>query len=148
MLPIDLYTYVWHRPGASNVIDFAKPDGTTLHLVNSREELLARYPDAVLSTYEAWSSARGAEQDSSVTWTEITERQFWDALGALPPALQIGSAFLLGEPFDHHAVTGQPRFTAYVQRVIAGAEDVRTERFEASSRPMTRAEFRASFLSS
>lgn len=34
-------------------------------------------------------------------------------LGVLPPAYMSQGYFLVGEPLDHHATTGQPRFEAY-----------------------------------
>ena len=54
-------------------------------------------------------------------------------LECLPPAAWIGAAFLVGEPSDHHAGTGAPRFQAC--RYVAGV-------YEASSRPLTLDEFR------
>jgi hypothetical protein len=55
-------------------------------------------------------------------------------LNVLPPAAWIGGAFMVGEPTDHCAETGRPRFQAYRERGM---------QFEVASRPMTIAEFRA-----
>jgi len=68
-----------------------------------------------------------------ITWTETTEDRYNDMLEVLPPAAMIGSAFLVGEPSDHCAATGQPRFEAFRQR---GAV------YLVASRPMTIRELR------
>lgn len=73
-----------------------------------------------------------------VTWTECTEEVYSDMLDVLPPAAMKGGSFLVGEPWDHHAMTGQPRFAAYIKR---------QGKFFTASRPMTRAEFLALFTS-
>jgi len=55
-------------------------------------------------------------------------------LEVLPPALWLRGGFLVGEPFDHDAGNGQPRYGAY-RRIDGG--------YMVASRPMTTAEFRA-----
>lgn len=68
-----------------------------------------------------------------------TEDAYWQALEALPPALQLGGAFLLGEPYDHRlcCVTGKvyPSWHLHVEH----DRDV----FLRGSVPITIPEFRA-----
>jgi hypothetical protein len=66
-------------------------------------------------------------------WKLITEERYDEMLGVLPPALQTGLGFLVGEPYDHDA-QGRPRFTGFV---CLG------EHFFESDSPMTCIEFRA-----
>ena len=99
-------------------------------LENVRQE----YPTAQRVNIDEWCKAKGERQSGPVTWSEVTEAQYMEALEVVPPAFFDGRNFLLGEPQDHHAGNGQPRFAAY--RNEGG-------KFLASSRPMTRAEFRA-----
>jgi hypothetical protein len=56
-----------------------------------------------------------------------------DMLNVLPPAIMLTNGFLVGEPYDHEADTGKPRFDGFKQ--MGG-------KFYAASRPMTREEFK------
>jgi hypothetical protein len=55
-------------------------------------------------------------------------------LEVLPPAVMARGGFLVGEPWDHHALTGRPRYAAFVE--LGG-------RWFESTRPVTVAEFRS-----
>ena len=101
-------------------------------LARCREE----YPDAEEMTVEAFCAWKAARQRTPITWSETTEEAFIDALEVLPPAAAIQGyrAFLLGEPCDHDALTGAPRYDGF-RRDAA--------RYYRSSRPMTCREFRA-----
>lgn len=70
-----------------------------------------------------------------IEWQPVTEERFDFALNVLPPIDRNASGFLLGEPVDHDHATGRPRFHAY-RRLTDGG-------FVASSRPLTRAEWRS-----
>jgi hypothetical protein len=64
-------------------------------------------------------------------WKPCTEERYDEMLGILPPALQTGFGFLVGEPYDHNR-QGQPRFAAFI---ICG------DKFYESDTPLTRREF-------
>lgn len=125
-------------PGESSLIDVINPatgkswiEGETL------EQIRLRYPTAEIVNVSEWCAAKAARQDEPVTWAETTEEHFFEMLECLPPAYQTGGekggAFLVGEPWDHHATTGRPRFAAY--REIG-------DKFLKASRPMTVKEFK------
>ena len=84
-------------------------------------------------TVEEFCRSKAALQDVPITWTETTEERYGEMLEVLPPIAMGNGGFLVGEPWDHHALTGDPRFQAYRQ---VG------ERYEASNRAMTVQEFR------
>jgi len=79
-------------------------------------------------------------QDTPIKWTRTTKAKYWEMLEVLPPALWIGGAFLVGEPTDHHATSGQPRFQAYWERGTSGRPYEKG--YFAASRPMTCAELK------
>lgn len=64
-------------------------------------------------------------------WKRIDESRYWDMLGALPPAVQTGLGFLLGEAwtFKNCSVSGKPSCDAF--RAFAEIGD---EYFEAADR--------------
>lgn len=99
-------------------------------LAKIREE----YPDAEIVNIADWCQAKGERQNTPIIWTETTEEIYWQMLEVLPPAAMCGGAFLVGEPADHHAGNGQPRFDAF--RQIG-------KTYLNANRPMTRAEFKA-----
>lgn len=118
----------------ATVIDVLGPDGRTQINGKTLDDVRRDYPDAEEMTLDAFCEWKAARQDSPVTWEETTAERFDDMLGCLPPAMMAGGGFLVGEPWDHHATTGEPRYQAFRQR---------GGRFEVADRPMTRAEFRA-----
>ena len=120
-------------PGSHTVIDLLRANGLTACFGESLDQVRKRYPGAEICRFRDWRVNKGNEQDGPVTWTETTEREFMRALEVLPPAIMERGGFLLGEPFDHHAMTGQPRYAAYVKR---------GGRFFAASRHMTEDQFR------
>ena len=99
-------------------------------LAQCREE----YPDAKEMSVDEFCAWKAAQQRTPIEWTPTTEARFCDMLGCLPPALMLRGGFLVGEPFDHDAGNGQPRFQGFRRR-----GDV----YEVGNRPMTRAEFRS-----
>lgn len=116
------------------VIDFINPEtGLTQIFGKSLGVVREEHPDAEEMSFDAFCEWKSQLQNFPIAWEPTTGDRFEDALNVLPPALQIGGGFLLGEPADHDAKTGSPRYQAFRQR---------GEIFEASNRPMTRAEFR------
>jgi hypothetical protein len=135
---LNTITEAYIVPGQPYAVDLIDPDtGLTLHGGLDEAELRAsspEYKNAVRVSLEAWQRQRGEEQRTPITWSEITEQEYDDALCVLPPLEYTRSGFMMGEPYDHEADTGRPRFSGY-----------RTDgnSFERSSRPMTRDEFRS-----
>lgn len=133
------YTEAYAKPGEHSIIDVIDPEtGLTSVYHETFEQIRARYPEAERVAIADWQAQRAAAQDTPIVWTRITRRKYWDMLEVLPPALWIGGAFLVGEPTDHHATTGRPRFAAYRQ---IGADDD-SGIYLAASRPMTCEELR------
>jgi hypothetical protein len=122
-------------PGAFSMID-------TVHALTGRgfwsgetlEQVQARHPGAVQMPIEEWKAAKGALQDQPVTWIPVTKEHYEDMLNVLPPERMARGAFLVGEPADHHAVSGMPRYA-----MLRRGSDSHQE----SSRPVTVAEFTA-----
>lgn len=138
--PSNEYIDAYAIPGEHSIIDVIDPEtGLTAVLGQTYAEVQVRYPKAERTTVDAWTTRRAAEQDTPIVWTRTTRAKYWEMLEVLPPALWIGGAFLVGEPTDHHASTGRPRFAAYWQR--GSSED--STRYLVASRPLTRAELRA-----
>jgi hypothetical protein len=125
-------------PGAMSVIDVINPKtGRTFYEGQTLEEVRARgaeYAQAVIMSTDDHRKARAAQQDVPVKWQVTTGETHWEMLEVLPPAMMQGNAFMVGEPGDHHAISGKPRFQAHFE--IRG-------RFFVSDRAMTRDEFRA-----
>lgn len=121
-------------PGEDSIIDMMGPDSRTCINGETLEQVRQRYPGAELRSFDEVCAEKAARQDSPATWTETTAERFEEMLGCVPPALMARGGFLVGEPWDHHATSGLPRFAAFVQ---VG------ERYFEASRPMTRPEFRA-----
>jgi hypothetical protein len=129
-MPFELCFYV---PGELSIIDPDRGDGRGLYSGKTLEELRSEYPGAVSGRFDEWCAAKAAIQDRPVNWHEITEERFEELLGCLPPAAFGRGGFLVGEPWDHHATSGKPRFQACVKRGT---------KCYASARAVTRDEFR------
>lgn len=128
-------THCFAVPGEDTIIDMAGKDnlsfyyGLTLEAMRERE----KNPNIQLMLYDDFTKAKAARQDVPVTWDEITEERYMEWLDCLPPAFQGLGGFLVGEPYDHHATNGRPRFQACWEY---------HKKFYASSRPMTITEFK------
>ena len=101
------------------------------------DQIRRRYPGAVEVDIAEFCADKGRRQDTKITWAECTEEKYMEMLEVLPPAAMGNGGFLVGEPMDHHAGNGQPRFSGFIQR---GGKCF------AASRPMTRKEFAAECL--
>lgn len=124
-------------PDANSIIDVLRADGRGQYSGETLEEIRTRCPGAAVRTLDEYCTDKANEQDSPITWTETTEDTYWEMLEILPPAAMARGGFLVGEPMDHHAVSGQPRFAGYIQR---------GQLFFEASRPLTEAEFRSPSL--
>ena len=118
----------------STVIDIIHPRlGIGIYGGQTLAECRAKNPDAEEMDFEEFCKWLAEQQRTPITWEETTQERFDDMMGILPPAAMTGNAFLVGEPSDHDAGNGMPRFQAYRRRGNA---------YQASSRPMTRKEFK------
>jgi hypothetical protein len=128
------YTHVFAVPGDHDIIDATHPEtGKGIYSGETLEEIRARYPLAERYEFDVWCEAKAARQDTPIIWDETTEERYWLMLEVLPPALMLSGAFLVGEPMDHHAGTGKPRYEAY--RKIG-------EKYLVASRPLQCSELR------
>ena len=109
------------------------PD-TGLSWVNGEtlEQIRLRYPGAEIVNFNAWLAAKAERQHTPVAWRPCSVERYEEMLNVLPPAWHAHGGFLVGEPWDHDASDGQPRFAAFRHRGSV---------FEESDRPMTRTEF-------
>lgn len=101
-------------PG-DTVIDHIHPvTGRSICYGETLEQIRLRYPGAVEMDLDEFLTAKAAKQDGEEkTWTEITEDRYDEMLNVLPPAAMARGAFLVGEPWDHHATNGMPRFSCF-----------------------------------
>lgn len=121
----------------TRLVDAVK-DGKTVYGLLPVEKVLAENPDYRLVSYDEFVAAASAEQDQPVSWSPVSEDDYYEKMDCLPPAVARSYGFLLGEPQDHHAATGKPRFAAFLKLGIG-----ETTRFLRSSRPLQVAEFLA-----
>lgn len=129
------YTEGFAVPGEDAIIDLRHPaTGLSSVYRETLDEIRTRYPGAEVVNIDAWTAAKAARQHTPVTWEPCSEARYHDMLNVLPPAAWIGGGFLVGEPMDHEADTGRPRYMAFYKR---------GDTYAASDRPMTVREFRA-----
>ena|SRR5690349_14934232 len=122
------------EPGRSNLIDLINPHTGRSCIENETlEQVRTRYPGAQIVDVDQWLKDKAERQDTPIEWTETTEERYIEMLEVLPPAFWQGGGFLVGEPSDHHATTGRPRFSGF--REIQG-------KFFEANRPMTVQEMR------
>ena len=122
----------------ATVIDFIHPETEkTLYFSKSRDDLLETYPDVSEMSLGEFMTWKAAQQRTPIAWNEeIPRDRFISALECLPPAAGTDGwrDFLIGEPYDHDALNGEPRYQGY--RRIG-------KQYFQSSRPITVTEFRA-----
>ena len=125
-------------PGADSIIDCINPE-TGRSWINGEtlEQIRLRYPNAEVVSLDDYCEAKAKRQDTQIRWSETTEEIYHHILEVLPPACWISGGFLVGEPADHHAGNGQPRFDAF--RAIGG-------KHFAANRPMTIREFKSFYV--
>ncbi len=127
---------VFAVPGEDSIIDYINP-ATGRSWINDEtlEQIRKRYPQAEVVNCENHFSAIAARQDAPLEWDETTREKYEEMLNCLPPEdfNRSFTAFLVGEPSDHHATTGQPRYQAF---------QIHSGKYWQSNRPITRKEFR------
>lgn len=120
----------------ATVIDIIDPNsGLTFYAGETFDQIRTRWPDATLTTLDDFCVWKAALQRSPIVWYETTESELEKMLCVLPPEDRHNGGFLVGEPGDHYADTGEPRFQAY--------RETPDGRFLRSNRCLSRAEFRA-----
>jgi hypothetical protein len=128
-------THCFASIASDTIIDVVNPDtGRTGIYSKDLDECRKEYPDAQLMTIQDWCEQKAKRQDTPVVLEPTTRREYWNMLEVLPPACMMLGCFLVGEPYDHHAGTGAPRFAAYFQ--VGNS-------YSKANRPMTVKEFKA-----
>lgn len=125
---------VFAVPGEGQIVDLVRPDGRGAYSGEALDAIRLRYPGAIRMPFDAWLAWKAAQQDTPITWHQTTHDAYDRALGELPPIDWTDHGFLIGEPTDHSAATGAPRYQAY--RVTAAGQHF------LSNRPLTRREWR------
>lgn len=123
-------------PGMDHIIDVINPTTNKTAIYGRTLEEVRQQPGnekAERMTIERYCREKAARQDAGFHWQEIDEREYDYLFECLPPILYGQLGFLVGETYDHHALTGRPRYTACIRR---------GSRFFRSSRPLTVQEFR------
>ena len=123
-------------PDGENMVDVLHPEtGLTVCYGKTLDDVRKEpgYEKAEIMLVDDFCAAKAKRQDSPITWTETTEERYFEMLEVLPPAMMLGGDFLVGEPWDHHAISGEPRFAAYRQR---------GDKFYTANRPITRFELK------
>jgi hypothetical protein len=124
-------------PGEYWIIDVINPEtGRTCINDMTLEEVRAERPDragAVKMLISDWQESRAAAQRTPISWEQTTESEYHEMMGAVPPFCFASVGFLVGEPWDHDALNGRPRYTGY-RNTGRG--------YYKSSRPITKKEFR------
>jgi hypothetical protein len=134
-------THCFAVPGYTMIDEINPRTGLSVIYGKSLEDVQRTHPEAQVMTIDDFCRSKAAAQDTAVQWIEVTDEQYEDALGCVPPAMFWSGGFLIGEPYDHHALTGEPRYTAFVRKVTRG-DGWSERRSYQSSRPMTKREFR------
>lgn len=130
-------THAFAVPGSGSIIDVINPEtGRSAIYAQTLEEIQQRNPGAQRISLDDWQREKAASQDTPISWKRTTVEQYDEMLNCLPPAFWRFGLFLVGEPWDHHALTGEPRFTAY--RKVGSSDDL--ARYFVASRPITRRE--------
>ena len=115
-------------------LDYIDPKtGLTEIYQESLDDVRRAHPDAEIMLLDDWVAWKAEQQRTPVTWEAATEDEYHEMLNVLPPRIYGSNGFLVGEPGDHEADTGEGRYAAYTQR---GGEYLK------SSRPMTVREFK------
>lgn len=129
-------------PGQTMIDEINPNTGLGVYSGHTLEQVQERYPGAQIMEIDEYCRSKAAAQDTAVVWIETTREEYDNMLGCLPPAAHNSRGFLVGEPWDHHALTGRPRYAAFIEKTTRG-DGWRETRYYRASRPMTTAEFAA-----
>lgn len=121
------------QPNAKHLIDtIDDATGLTTICKETFAQVRERFPDAQVVDVDQWCEEKQREQLAPITWQDTSEETYWEMLEVLPPERMAGGTFLVGEPMDHLASTGEATFEMFRKQ---GAK------FCVASRPVTIAEF-------
>ena len=115
----------------TRLVDAVK-DGQTIYGRKPVDKVLAENPSYKLVEYDEYVAAASAEQDQPIVWSPLSEEDYYEKMDCLPPAVARSYGFLLGEPQDHYAATGKPRFAAFLKlgpRFCRSSRPLRVEEF-------------------
>lgn len=115
----------------TRLVDAVK-DGQTVYGGKPVDRVLAENPGYALVGYDEYVAAASAEQDQPIVWSPMFEEDYYEKMDCLPPAVTRSYGFLLGEPQDHYAATGKPRFAAFLKlgtRFLRSSRPLRVEEF-------------------
>ena len=117
------------------MIDTIDSQSGLTHIYGKKlEDCLPEYPAAERMTIDEYCASKALAQDSPIEWEPTSRECYEEMLCVLPPAFYLSSGFLVGEPWDYHAMTGKPRYQCF--RRVGG-------RYECSNRPLTVQEFKS-----
>lgn len=132
-------------------IDLIGENGLTVCYGRTLEEVRFEYPDAEEMSLDEFCQSKAAKQDTPWLWEDSTEAVYEDMLGVLPPAAMAFGAFLVGEPYDHHATTGQPRFSGFMRdgggKFFETSRPIRFEEFKQWAEQTNRGQARYYYVS-
>jgi len=121
-------------PGQNSCVDVINPiTALTWYGGKTVVQAIEENPGAEVMTLDEFTRQMAERQHTPIEWEPSTYEAFDYGLNVLPPAIWIGGAFMVGEPCDHDASNGKPRFQAFRE-----SGDI----YEKATRPMTRDEFR------
>lgn len=111
--------------------------GLTSVFAETLEQVRKRFPDAQVVDLDEWCIEKQRQQLTPIEWQQTDEESYMEMLECVPPARMAGGAFLMGEPMDHLANTGESRYEMF--RKAGG-------KYLVSGRPVTVAEFESIVL--
>lgn len=121
-------------PGETMIDVIDSATGRTVIYGKTLADCQRDYPGAERMSIDAYCQSKAQAQDTPITWAPTTEDRYSELLECLPPAAYRPGGFLVGEPWDHHAITGAPRYQACIHKGTS---------YFISNRAMTKAEFMA-----
>jgi len=124
---------IYAVPGAHNIIDGIHTEtGRGIYSNETLDQIRARHPGAEIMTMADFCEAKHARQNMPLVWDDTTDDVYEKSRCCLPPARYGKNSFLVGEPDDHCAKTGWPRYRAFKHD---------GDKYLVASRPMTLREF-------
>ena len=108
--------------------------GLTTYGGKSEADVRKEHPTILRMTTDAFCQKKAELQNAPVEWIPTDKDQYDLSFECLPPAFFDSGRFLVGEPVDHCAKSGRPRYDGYCARQGA---------YFRTSRPMTVSDFKA-----
>lgn len=108
--------------------------GLTTYGGKSEADIRKEHPTILRMSTDEFCQKKAEKQNSPIEWKPTDKDRYYEALGCLPPAFLDGGRFLVGEPMDHCAKSGRPRYDGYCESQGA---------YFHTSRPVTVRDFKA-----